>query len=110
MKINSLFNNILTLFTAASLCCFSASVKAATSSDHQLDRKVDSITSQFTPEQKIGQLMFVGVSGPKLNKSDKQLLKKMHVGGVILFDWNMKNPKQVTKLNKAIQRKGLFEG
>lgn len=73
-----------------------------------LDQKIDSMIQSMTLEQKIGQMMLVGISGTRLKAEDKDLLAKKHVGGVILFDWNMKRPKQVAKLNKQVQQRGAL--
>lgn len=73
-----------------------------------LDDKIETMVQSMNLEKKIGQMMLVGISGTKLNDEDIDLLNRKHVGGVILFDWNMKNPKQVTKLNKQVQERGAL--
>lgn len=76
------------------------------SPEEVLNAKVENILQGMTLEEKIGQIMFIGVSGPTLNAVDLDLLQNMHVGGVILFDRNMQNPEQVRALNLAVQEKG----
>ena len=49
----------------------------------------DSVTDKMTLEEKIGQMMFVGIHGTTLAESTKNNLAAMHVGGIILFDRNM---------------------
>ena len=62
----------------------------------------DTITSKMTPEEKIGQMMFVGIHGTTLTESTKNTLASMHVGGVILFDRNMENREQVKALTSSL--------
>lgn len=61
------------------------------------------LLKKMTLEEKVGQLMMVGLSGTSLDDNDIFLLKKAHVGGVILFDRNMKNKEQVKALTTSIQ-------
>ncbi len=67
----------------------------------------DTITSKMTLEEKVGQLMFVGINGTTLTGDTKNVLASMHVGGVILFDRNMENREQVQALNTALQNLAL---
>ena len=62
----------------------------------------DTITGKMTPEEKIGQMMFVGIHGMILSENTKNTLAAMHVGGVILFDRNMENREQVKALNTSL--------
>lgn len=61
------------------------------------------VTDKLTLEEKIGQMMFVGIHGTTLTESAKNNLASMHVGGVILFDRNMENREQVKALNASLQ-------
>jgi len=63
----------------------------------------DTITSKMTLEEKVGQMMFVGIHGTTLGENTKNTLAAMHVGGVILFDRNMENREQVKALNTSLQ-------
>ena len=60
-----------------------------------LRQLADSVTDKMTLEEKIGQMMFVGIHGTTLTESTKNNLTSMHVGGVILFDRNMESREQV---------------
>ena len=64
---------------------------------------MDTITGKMTAEEKIGQMMFVGITGTTLTENTKNILSGMHVGGVILFDRNMENREQVKALNTSLQ-------
>ena len=63
----------------------------------------DTITSKMTLEEKVGQMMFVGIHGTTLGENTKNTLAAMHVGGVILFDRNMENREQVKDLNNSLR-------
>ena len=63
----------------------------------------DTITGKMTLEEKIGQMMFVGINGTALTENTKNTLAGMHTGGVILFDRNMETREQVKALNASLQ-------
>ena len=63
----------------------------------------DAITGKMSLEEKIGQMMFVGINGTTLSENTKDTLASMHVGGVILFDRNMEDREQVKALNASLQ-------
>ena len=67
----------------------------------------DTITGKMTPEEKIGQMMFVGIHGTTLSESTRNSLTSMHAGGVILFDRNMENREQVKELNNSLRNLSL---
>ncbi|MFQ5598129.1 MAG: beta-N-acetylhexosaminidase [Nitrospiria bacterium] len=54
--------------------------------------------------QKIGQFMMAGFEGTTPSKEIRELIKKRHVGGVILFSRNIENPAQCIKLTKSLQK------
>ena len=68
-----------------------------------LRQLADSVTDKMTLEEKIGQMMFVGIHGTTLTENTKNNLASMHVGGIILFDRNMESREQVKTLNAALQ-------
>ncbi|WP_449538965.1 beta-N-acetylhexosaminidase [Ferdinandcohnia sp. Marseille-Q9671] len=55
-------------------------------------------------DEKVGQLIFAGISGTKMNKKMNQLITKYHVGGIIFNGDNLVSPEQaVTYLNQIKQ-------
>ena len=48
--------------------------------------------------KKLGQMFFVGFEGYTLTKDARQLLKTIQPGGIIFFECNIKNKKQIKKL------------
>ena len=69
----------------------------------EVEAAAKKLVSRMTLEEKIGQMMIVGVDGPELNANDLELLTKLHVGGIILFDKDMQTPEQVKKLISSLQ-------
>ncbi len=59
--------------------------------------------SNFTLEQKIGQLMLVGFDGTTLTPEFRAVLEQLHLGGVIFYDRNVASPTQVAQLNTDMQ-------
>lgn len=58
----------------------------------------------FSLEQKIGQLLFVGLPGPTFDADAQQLVKAIQPGGVILFARNLESPQQIAELTTDIRR------
>ncbi len=61
------------------------------------------IVARMSLEQKVGQLIHVGMPGSTLNKSIRREIEKHYVGGVILFAKNMSNRAGLEKLNQGMQ-------
>lgn len=61
------------------------------------------ILQNMTLEEKIGQLLCVGVYGKEINDDIKFMLNQYHVGGIIFFDRNMENKLQVKKFSEELQ-------
>ncbi|MCG3056603.1 hypothetical protein KZ287_31025, partial [Escherichia coli] len=52
-------------------------------------------------------MMVVGFQSSELDEHAKKMIEDYHVGGIILFDRNMDNPKQVATLNQNLQKLAL---
>lgn len=66
----------------------------------------DTIENQLqsmTLEEKIGQMVMIGIHGTELNDDIRFLLNEFHFGGVIFFDRNMESVEQVKKLVNDIE-------
>lgn len=59
--------------------------------------------SNLTLEQKVGQLFFIGISGPELDAATRQLLADVSPGGVCLFARNVRGFAQVRELLDGIR-------
>jgi len=57
-----------------------------------------------------GQLLMVGLPGPRLDQVARELVRDLRVGGVILFARNIESPPQVWELTRDLQREALDAG
>ncbi|MGH4140798.1 beta-N-acetylhexosaminidase [Clostridium sp.] len=72
--------------------------------------KVDPIIEQIskmTIDEKIGQMLLVGIEGYDLNEDTESLLQKSKVGGVILFTNNIQETSQLLKLLNSLKSENL---
>lgn len=62
--------------------------------------------SEMTLEEKVGQLLMVHFNGEKANKDAEILIQKVHVGGIIYYNWanGLDSPKQVLILSTDLQK------
>lgn len=60
---------------------------------------------ELSLEEKIGQLLMVHFHGEEINYQAKKLIKHVHVGGFIYYNWSNKltDPTQVQKLSGSLQ-------
>lgn len=63
----------------------------------------------LTLEEKIGQLFFIGISGPELDEATKSLLSEINPAGVCLFARNIKTPEQTRNLLDDIRNISIAE-
>ncbi len=54
-----------------------------------------------------GQLLMVGIPGPRMETVARELVRDLRVGGVILFARNIESPEQVWELTRDLQREAL---
>ncbi|MFN7728252.1 MAG: beta-N-acetylhexosaminidase [Bdellovibrio sp.] len=52
---------------------------------------------------KLGQLFFIGISGPSLTKDERKFIIENNIGGVVLFSRNVSSPEQVHALCTELQ-------
>lgn len=63
-----------------------------------------SMYDAMTVEEKVGQMLMVGVPGVHAQVEAKRLIDEHRVGGVILFAENVLAPEQVAQLNRELQQ------
>lgn len=68
---------------------------------------MDRLIRNKSLEELVGQLFMVGFEGTRFNSDLSYFLKKLHVGGVILFKRNVRDPFQLAALTRAMQEKAL---
>jgi beta-N-acetylhexosaminidase len=54
-----------------------------------------------------GQLLMVGIPGPRVEAVARELVRDLKVGGVILFARNIESPEQVWELTRDLQREAV---
>ena len=54
-----------------------------------------------------GQLLMVGIPGPRMDAVTRELVRDLKVGGVILFGRNIESPEQVWELTRDLQREAV---
>jgi beta-N-acetylhexosaminidase len=57
-----------------------------------------------------GQLLMVGLPGPRLDAVARELVRDLKVGGIILFARNIEAPEQVWELTRELQGQALAAG
>ncbi len=82
----------------------------ATLSGLSIEEKAEKIISQMSLADKIGQMLIVGIHGDRLNDDSAYLLSEFQIGGVVLFDRNMDNKEQVTRLTRQLQERAEKSG
>ena len=68
-----------------------------------LKQQVEKLIIHMTLQEKIGQMMVVGFQTGEMDDHIKTMISSYYAGGVILFDRNMKTPKQVATLTNNLQ-------
>ncbi len=69
-------------------------------------QKVEEILEGMTLEEKVGQMILVGVAGTELDATAQGLFDRYHFGGLVEFDFNLVNPSQIQTLNNQLQTVG----
>ncbi|ULT59541.1 beta-N-acetylhexosaminidase [Neobacillus drentensis] len=62
------------------------------------NQSISEVISKLSLEDKIGQMIFAGVSGTTMDANAKQLIGQFHVGGIIFYKYNFETPAQVIQL------------
>ena len=68
------------------------------------DRQVDAIIANMSPEEKLGQMMMIGIYGTELTNDAAYMLNKYHIGSIILFDRNLVSKEQIRSLTDGLQQ------
>ena len=74
------------------------------------DEQVEAILANMTTAEKIGQIMMVGLYSTAMDDEARYLLDEMKVGGIILFDRNMKTAEQTAALTQDLQNYAQGQG
>lgn len=94
------------LFGIASLMGCQPDTHPKTGSVHKaaatLDDRARETVSAMSPEQRVGQLMMVGIKGTTIDQDAAYQISQYHMGNIILFDRNLQSTQQVKELNKKL--------
>ena len=77
--------------------------KAIAAMNASAAEKADRSVHTMSREDKIGQLMCIGLEGMTFEESQKELLRKYRVGGILLDHDNMESKEQVRAFTKGIR-------
>ncbi len=73
------------------------------SPEDELQDRIKALVESMTLEEKVGQLVIVGVDGYENDEHSKQLMEKYHVGGFILFKKNIQDSNQLLNLLNSLK-------
>ncbi|MFD1171108.1 beta-N-acetylhexosaminidase [Oceanobacillus picturae] len=59
--------------------------------------------SSMTIEEKVGQMLMVGFEGTQVNDQTRNFIQENHIGGIILFERNITDSKQLLNLNRELK-------
>ncbi len=59
--------------------------------------------SSMTMEEKVGQMLMVGFEGTQVNDQTRNFIQENHIGGIILFERNITDSKQLLNLNRELK-------
>ena len=68
------------------------------------DPEIDTMITEMTIEEKVGQLIMVGFEGTQPNETIETHIRERFVGGVVLFSRNIQSPQQTAELTNELQR------
>ena len=68
-----------------------------------IEQRVDELLIQMTLEEKIGQMIIVGLDGYKIDYNTRSMIENYHVGGFILFRDNVESSEQLLSLINSLK-------
>ncbi len=68
------------------------------------DLEIDGLIGRMTLEEKVGQLFICGIGGREVGAVPKAHITKRFIGGLILYDKNIRTPEQVAALTTELQK------
>lgn len=81
-----------------------AAEKPAQASEPQtLEERADAIVAAMTTNEKVGQMVMIGIHGTELDEDSKTMLRQFHIGGIVYFDRNIKSQDQLKALSEQLQ-------
>ena len=69
-----------------------------------IDERVQKIVDAMSDEEKVGQMMMIGIQGTTVTDDTRYMLNQYKAGNIILFDRNMQSQEQVKELTTDLQK------
>jgi beta-N-acetylhexosaminidase len=88
----------------------SVEIRSTGTQPSPLEQRVETILSQMTLEQKVGQLFVVFFDGSEYSKALDRTIRELNVGGIILFDPNIGSLEELTTLTDKAQTTATQNG
>ena len=76
----------------------------ADDADLSIDERVQKIVDAMSDEEKVGQMMMIGIQGTTVTDDTRYMLNQYKAGNIILFDRNMQSQEQVKELTTDLQK------
>lgn len=67
--------------------------------------KIEEMVNDMTMDEKIGQLMIFGLNGTSIDQHTIDMIEKNHIGGFILFKYNIEDENQTVELLNSLKTK-----
>lgn len=83
--------------------CSSENAVTEKAKPQTIEEKTDAIVAAMTTNEKIGQMVMIGVHGTDIDDDSKAMLRQFHIGGVIYFDRNIKSQMQLKAFSEHLQ-------
>jgi len=97
-------NHLIVLFAVAGIVTISVILYRKLQIRNELNDVPERIVAEMSLDQKIGQLIHVGIAGKTVDAVTRNDLTKHFVGGVILFAQNLGTEEETTRLNGELQK------
>lgn len=91
-------HNALSISAILIFCLTCAPARALT------DAEIEATLNRMSIDEKIGQLLIVGIGGKQVSQVAKAHITKRFAGGIILFRRNIQSPQQVANLTTELQQ------
>ena len=79
------------------------SFRAIAATNASVEDKADLMVKNMSREDKIGQLILMGLDGTTLDEPQKEMMRKYRVGGILLDNNNMESKEQLRAFTKGIR-------
>ena len=100
-----MYRKIIVIFIIVSIV--SIYFSACSKIDNENEEPIDGIMEQINNmslEEKIGQMLIVGMEGYEIDENIKELINKYYVGGFILFKKNIESAQQLINLTNDLKK------